>query len=48
MFGEADRIASLPLDLVAIEKVEPEFAEIIRTRGKLVYERERADLDPVE
>ena len=39
MYGEADQLASVSLDLVALEKVEPEFAEIIRTKGKLVYER---------
>jgi predicted nucleotidyltransferase len=39
LYGEADRLASVPLDLVALEKIEPEFAEIIRTKGKLVYER---------
>ncbi len=37
--GEVGRLAQLPLDLVAIERIEPEFAELIRTRGKVVYER---------
>jgi predicted nucleotidyltransferase len=48
MYGEADRLASVPLDLVALEKIEPEFAEIIRTKGKLIYERECQGLDPLE
>ena len=48
MYGETDRLASVPLDLVALEKIEPEFAEIILLKGKLVYERERTDPDPVE
>ena len=48
MYGEADRLASVPLDLVALEKIEPEFAAIIRTQGKLIYERERQGSDPLE
>ena len=48
MYGEADRLTSLPLDLVALENIESEFAEIIRTRGKLVYERGRESSDPIE
>jgi len=43
MYGEADQLASVTLDLVALERIEPEFAEIIRTTGKLVYERDRED-----
>ena len=48
MYVEADRLASVPLDIVALEKVEPEFAEIIRTRGKLVYERKCEGQDTLE
>jgi predicted nucleotidyltransferase len=39
LYGDADRLARFPLDLVALEHVEPEFAELIRTKGRLVYER---------
>ena len=46
--GEADQLTSMPLDLIALEKIEPEFAEMIRTKGKLVYERNRQGSDPVE
>jgi predicted nucleotidyltransferase len=45
MYGEADRMASVTLDLVALERIEPEFAEVIRTTGRLVYERDRKDSD---
>ena len=48
MYGEADRLTSVPLDIVALEKVEPEFADIIRLKGKLVYDRNPEDQDPVE
>ena len=46
--GDADRLASLPLHLVALEKIEPEYAEAIRSNGRLVYERDSEDSDPVE
>lgn len=39
MFGEASRLTSFPLDLVAMENVEPEFAELITLKGRIVYER---------
>jgi predicted nucleotidyltransferase len=39
LYGKADRLTSLPLDLVALEQIEPEFADIIRSRGVKVYER---------
>jgi hypothetical protein len=48
LFGEADQMASLPLDLVALEKIEPEFAEMIRTQGRLVYERDRQSSHSLE
>jgi len=48
LFGEADQLTSLPVDLVALEKIEPEFAETIRTQGRLVYERDRKNSDPLK
>jgi predicted nucleotidyltransferase len=39
LYGEADRLTSFPLDLVALERVEPEFAEMIRSTGRVVYEQ---------
>ena len=32
-------LCEFPLDLVQLERVEPEYAEIIRMKGALVYER---------
>ncbi|MBX3746978.1 MAG: nucleotidyltransferase domain-containing protein [Verrucomicrobiae bacterium] len=43
MFGMADRLTDLPLDLVALERIEPEFAGLIRRKGVLVYERGTTD-----
>ena len=45
LYGDADRLTSFPLDLVELERIEPEYAELIRTKGRLVYEREREDRD---
>jgi predicted nucleotidyltransferase len=48
LYGEADQISSIPLDLVALEKIEPEFADLIRTKGRLVYERNCKSQNPPE
>jgi predicted nucleotidyltransferase len=39
LYGEAMEIARLPLHLVEIEKIEPLYAELIRAKGTVVYER---------
>jgi hypothetical protein len=41
MVGKAQAMTDFPVDIVQLEKIEPEFAESIRTDGKLVYERKR-------
>ena len=33
LYGEADRLTSFALDLVQMERVEPEYAELIRQNG---------------
>lgn len=40
LLREAQEITCLPLDLVQIETIEPEYAEGIRQHGKVLYERE--------
>jgi predicted nucleotidyltransferase len=39
LVGDAMQLTRLPLDIVQIEKIEPEFAEAIINGGKLVHER---------
>ncbi|MBC8460432.1 MAG: nucleotidyltransferase domain-containing protein [Deltaproteobacteria bacterium] len=39
MLGKAQAMTEFPVDIVQLEKIEPEFAESIRTEGKVVYER---------
>jgi predicted nucleotidyltransferase len=39
MFGQAEKLTEFPLDLVDINRIEPEFAELIKQKGVLVYER---------
>jgi hypothetical protein len=41
LIGKAQAMTDFPVDIVQLEKIEPEFAESIRTDGKLVYERTR-------
>ena len=41
MYGDAMDMTNFALDLVEIDKIEPEFAEIIKLKGKLIYERKR-------
>lgn len=40
MLGEAERLTHFPLDLVEMEHVEPEYAELIRKHGRCVYARQ--------
>jgi len=40
MFGDAESMTDFSLDLLDIEKIAPEFAEIIKMKGIVVYERE--------
>lgn len=46
LYGEADQLARFPLDLVALEKIEPEFAEIIRLKAIVVYDRDQPNPGP--
>lgn len=39
MLAGAEKMTSFPLDLVQIEKIEPEYAEEIRQYGQVVYEK---------
>ena len=39
LYGDAMKMTDLPLDIVELEKIEPEFADLIRTKGRIVYER---------
>ena len=39
MLGDAQALTGFPVDLVQMEKIAPEYAEDIRKRGQLIYER---------
>ncbi len=39
VYGEAEKLTLLPLDIVELEKIHPAHARSIRERGRLVYER---------
>lgn len=39
MLGEAEALTHFPLDLVEMEHIEPEYADLIRKHGKCVYQR---------
>ncbi len=39
LYGEAMRLTNFSLDLVEMEKIEPEFAELIKLKGQIIYER---------
>ena len=39
LLGELWDLTSFPVDLVDLRRVEPEFADIIRMKGRVVYER---------
>jgi predicted nucleotidyltransferase len=40
ILGKAMAITEITVDLVQMEKIEPVFAELIRKKGVVVYERE--------
>lgn len=39
LLGDAMDLTDFPLDIVQLEKIAPEFADMIRMKGKVVYER---------
>lgn len=39
MYGEVSKLTDFTLDLIEIEKIEPVYAESIRKKGKLIYEK---------
>jgi len=39
LLGKAQAMTDFPVDIVQLEKIEPEFSESIRKEGKVVYER---------
>jgi predicted nucleotidyltransferase len=34
---KAEALTNLPLDIVELERLEPEFAHLVRTRGRIVH-----------
>jgi predicted nucleotidyltransferase len=46
LYGEADRLTRFSLDLVQLERLEPEFASLIRQHGAIVYDREQPNPGP--
>jgi len=39
LYGEAMALTDFSLDLVEMEKIEPEFAELIKLKGRVIHER---------
>lgn len=39
IYGAIMNMTDFSIDLIQIEKIEPEFAELIKAKGKIVYER---------
>ncbi len=38
IIGDADNMTPFPIDIVQLERIEPEYANIIRRKGKISYE----------
>ena len=45
IYGAIMNMTDFSIDLIQIEKIEPEFAELIKAKGKIVYERSWKNLD---
>ncbi|WP_045222593.1 nucleotidyltransferase domain-containing protein [Desulfonatronum thioautotrophicum] len=41
----AEKMTDFPLDIVEMEKVEPEYARLIRTYGRCAYRRDGQDME---
>jgi predicted nucleotidyltransferase len=39
LYGDADEMTNFPVDIVEIDKIEPEFRDQIITSGKIIYEQ---------
>ncbi|MGA2974074.1 MAG: nucleotidyltransferase domain-containing protein [Spirochaetia bacterium] len=39
MYGDAMRMTDFSLDMVRLERIEPEFRQMIESGGRIVYER---------
>lgn len=39
LWGRAMKMTKFPLDIIQLEKIEPEFAEIIKEKGIIIYEK---------
>jgi predicted nucleotidyltransferase len=39
LYGDIMNLTDFSIDLIQIEKIEPEFAELIKSKGKIIYER---------
>ena len=40
LIGKAEGLTDFPVDIVEIERVEPEYARLIKTHGRCVYRKE--------
>lgn len=41
LYGDIMNMTDFSIDLIQLEKIEPEFAELIKEKGKVVYERRK-------
>lgn len=39
ILAHAEEITDFPLDIIELEKIEPEFSELIQRKGRCIYER---------
>ena len=37
VYARAEELSTFPLDIVELERIEPEYAHLIRTKGRLVH-----------
>lgn len=43
LLGDAMNMTTFRVDIVQLEKIEPEFADLIHSKGVVIYEREATD-----
>ncbi|MFW5643112.1 MAG: hypothetical protein ACOCYQ_03710 [Alkalispirochaeta sp.] len=39
LLADAEKMTDFPLDIVQLERIEPEFRELLLQKGRIIYER---------
>ena len=46
VYADAEQLTRFPFDIVELDRLAPEFADLIRAKGIVVYDRDQPDPGP--